>query len=386
MKLLTPLAAIALVTPALAQNPAPSNEELERRIDLLAERLDGDQTDDLFHHGGSFDRNRFSIGGYGEVAYTNFDSATDAGTPSGKADQFDLYRVVFYFGYQFNETWSFNSEIEYEHGDQIAVEFAQIDGRFHEAFNFRAGNMLIPMGFINPIHEPTTFWSAQRPLVERLILPSTWSENGVGTFGRANDFEWKLYVVNGFDAGGFELATSGMRGGRQGGRQANAEDLAVIARMDYRGLDGLLLGASMYQGNSGQSSAVSEFGVSILEAHAQYDHGPLRVRGLYAMATVDDAGSLPTPSPSDDLEGWYLEGGWDFLAERANGQALTPFVRFSNYDLTADSAASTDVDIVVVGVAYQPNPNVTFKLDFQDQSNAADTTVDAIRFTIGWAF
>lgn len=385
MKLLTPLLLCTIAAPAMAQNPAPSNEELERRIDLLAERLDGD-ADLGFLQGGSFLGDRVSFGGYGEVEYTNYDGTTDGGAPSGMTDQFDLHRVVFYFGYQFNDTWSFDSEIEYEHGDEISVEFAQIDGRFSEALNFRAGHLLLPMGFINQTHEPTTFWSAQRPLIEQYILPSTWHENGVGTYGRANDFSWQVYVVNGFEASGFDLAANGLRGGRQGGSKANAEDLAVTARLDYRGVEGLLVGASVYQGNSGQASAVSDFGVSIMEAHAQYDHGPLRLRGLYAMATVDDAGSLPTPSPSDDLEGWYLEGGWNFLAERANGQALTPFVRFSNYDLSADSTASTDVDVVVVGVAYQPNPNITFKLDFQDQSNSADTTVDAIRFTIGWAF
>jgi len=380
MKHCTPLL-LLLAAPALAQEPTPDNQELARRIDLLSEQVQqgGQQLGNPFGE-------QVSFGGYGEVEYTNYDDKTDRGAPSGKSDSFDLHRVVFYFGYQFDQTWSFDSEIEYEHGNEISVEFAQLDGRFTEAFNLRGGHLLLPMGFLNQTHEPTTFWSAQRALVETYIIPSTWHENGVGTYGRSGDFSWQAYVVNGFDASGFDLGTSGLRGGRQGGSKADAEDLAVTARLDYRGVPGLLVGASIYQGSSGQGVGASNFGVSVSEAHAQYDRGPLRVRGLYAMASVNDAALLPTPSPSDDLEGWYVEGGWDFFQERQDGQSLTPFVRYENFDLAASTPASTAVDVIAVGLAYRPNPNVTFKLDLQDQSNSADTTVDAIRFTIGWAF
>jgi hypothetical protein len=368
--------AALLAGPLSAQDPqTPSNEELARRIDMLGERIDF-----------SGNHSQFSFGGYGEATYRNWSSKTDGGAPSGKDSEFDLHRVVFYFGYQFDDVWSFSSEIEYEHTDELSVEFAQIDGNFTNELNFRGGHVLIPMGLINPIHEPTTFFSARRPLVERYILPSTWHESGVGTFGASGDFSWEAYIVNGFDASGFDLADSGLRGGRQGGDKSLADDFALTGRLDWRGVDGLLLGGSFYQGDSGQNSSTSDFGVTITELHAQYDHGPMRLRALWADASIDEADMLPTPSASDDLSGWYLEGGYDVFAGSDNGQSLTPFVRYEQYDLQESTNADTAVTAMVVGVAYQPQQNVTFKLDYMDLGNEADTQVDVVEFTIGWSF
>lgn len=378
------LAAVALAAPALAQEPAPSNEELARRIDLLSEQVSGSA--DVSGIFGSGFGERVSFGGYGEVEYTNFSGETDGGAPSGKTDELDVHRVVFYFGYQFDDVWSFDSEIEYEHSDELAVEFARIDARFSEALNFTGGLLLLPMGFINETHEPNTFFAAQRPMLERTILPSTWRENGVGTYGRAGDLSWTVYLVNGFDAAGFDLAVNGVRGGRQGGGDALAEDFAVVARLDWTGIPGLLVGGSIYQGDSGQTSAVSDFGVTITELHAQYDWEALRVRGLWAEASVDDAGLLPTASASEDLEGYYLEAGWNLFHGRTDGQRLIPFVRVENIDLGAATPASTDLDILGLGINWMPNQHVVLKLDVQDESNDADTAVDTIRLTLGWAF
>jgi hypothetical protein len=48
----------------------------------------------------------------------------------------------------------------------------------------RAGNVLMPMGFLNELHEPTTYLGALRPDTERQIIPTTWHENGVGVYWR----------------------------------------------------------------------------------------------------------------------------------------------------------------------------------------------------------
>ena len=69
------------------------------------------------------------------------------------------------------------------------------------------------MGFVNEVHEPPFYFGTNRPFVERVILPSTWRENGAGLFGRVGErMSYRVYVVNGFDATGFSSA--GLRGGR----------------------------------------------------------------------------------------------------------------------------------------------------------------------------
>ena len=73
------------------------------------------------------------------------------------------------------------------------VAFAEIGG----------GLLLLPMGFINEMHEPTTFLGASRPETELRIIPSTWRENGAGLFGELGPFDYRTYVVNGLDASEF---------------------------------------------------------------------------------------------------------------------------------------------------------------------------------------
>ena len=111
-----------------------------------------------------------SIGGYGENRIRIFYNTQD----DDRDNDYDALRAVLYVGYKFNENWVLNSEIEYEHaGHAVGVEFLTVDYIWRNEVNFRAGNLLVPMGFVNEIHEPTFFYGAERPEVERTILPST---------------------------------------------------------------------------------------------------------------------------------------------------------------------------------------------------------------------
>jgi hypothetical protein len=179
-------------------------------------------------------------------------------------------------------------------------------------------------------------------------------------------------------------------------------------RVDYTGTEGLLVGGSAYYGDAGQENGVHGT-VHILEAHAQYDVGGFRARALYATAGVDDvaalneAGGLTTggvinagvandASIGEELSGGYLEVGYDVLAGSNRTQSLTPFVRYEMYDLQEEVPApfvangSNDVDVVTFGVAWQPIPDLIFKLDFQDYDTGADNGVDRLNFGMGYIF
>ncbi|MDD2863110.1 MAG: hypothetical protein PHC99_00100 [Methylococcales bacterium] len=131
-----------------------------------------------------------SIGGYGEAMYTNYvNNRHDAQT---NKDSADLERAVIYLGYKFNDWIILNNEIEFEHAStgegseekgEVSVEFSQLDFMLNQKYNVRAGLMLMPMGFINEMHEPTTYHGNRRPDTERYIIPSTWREMGAGVFG-----------------------------------------------------------------------------------------------------------------------------------------------------------------------------------------------------------
>ncbi len=329
-----------------------------------------------------------SIGGYGEFVYDDF---------QGGRNQFDAKRAVLYFGYRFSDKWLLNTEIEIEHADEIFLEFAHIDYLHDPALSGRIGMILHPMGFINEQHEPNTYLGAQRPLTESRIIPTTWRENGAGVFGESGDFAYRAYVMNGFE--GMDFSASGLRGGRQKGSKALANDLAVTARMDYVGTPGFLAGVSGYFGDSGQDSAgLGGTETSILEAHAEWKADGLWLRALFAMASVDDVaelnaanGNTGADSVGEELEGFYVEGGYDVLQlmEEPCGAALYPFLRYEMIDTQAEvpmgfsASDSNDLEILTVGLHYRPIDHIVFKLDYQDYDGP---TADRWNLQVGYSF
>ncbi|MCM2269877.1 MAG: hypothetical protein NDJ75_07235, partial [Thermoanaerobaculia bacterium] len=229
---------------AAAQSPSASPEvaELARRIELVAAELETmklgeaavEADTSVYGLGPAASKvyrkaKGVSIGGYGELLYQNFSGSNDAGAPSGKLDDLDVLRGIVYVGYKWSDKWILNTEFEWEHGStgkngEASVEFAYVDRLIRPELNVRAGLVLIPMGLVNELHEPTVFLGARRPGVESAILPTTWRESGVGVFGEVGGFAYRTYLLNGLDAKGF--TAGGIRGGRQQGFHSKAEDFA----------------------------------------------------------------------------------------------------------------------------------------------------------------
>lgn len=344
-----------------------------------------------------------SIGGYGEFIYTDPSGTRDDGSASGAVAEADLLRAVMYFGYKFNDQFLFNSEIEFEHalaGDntpgKVEVEFAYVDWKPGQSWGARGGLLLIPMGFINELHEPPIFLGVFRPEVERIIIPTTWRELGAGLFGSAGPVTWRAYLVNSLEANGFTSA-NGIRGGRQEGARAVAEDWAVTARVDWVPVEGLLFGASAFAGDTAQASAGIDGGrMMIWEGHAEWRWRGFRTRALLARTSVDDADQISAvvgQTVGSQMNGYYGEVGYDVLSHRQPGGAeLVPFFRYEAYDtqaevdsgFTADPA--NDRSVRTYGVHYRPIPNIAIKADFQDLGNSAGTGVDRFNLALGWLF
>ena len=213
-----------------------------------------------------------SWGGYGEIKYKNYK------TPY-RADFADVHRLILYAGYKFNDWIIFNSETEYEHAGieikkitfcedvearnckkktekiqqgEVYTEFAYVDFLFSDAFQIAAGLQLIPVGITNIYHEPTTFFTVERPYTESVIIPSTWRDIGIMAHGKLfNDLLlYKIGVFNGLDATSFS-EEQWIRGGRQKGSKVKAQDLAYVAAVDVYPIEGLTIGGSYYIGGSG---------------------------------------------------------------------------------------------------------------------------------------
>ncbi len=360
-----------------------------------------------------------SIGGYGEVLYENFSQRREDDQPSGKTDQLDFLRAVFYVGYKFNSRFVFNSEIEFEHAatgnaGSVALEFAYLDYLINRNLALRGGLLLIPMGFLNELHEPPIFLGTERPETERLIIPTTWRELGFGAFGEPGPFAYRFYIVTGFDAigGGTSKASgfsaNGLRGGRQKGSKAVAENFAAVGRFDYVGILGLTVGASLYAGKSGQGNTVDPDDASsqtidattvIADGHASYRAHGIYLRALFAYADVDDVelinqrkGLTGAESVGEEMVGGYLEAGYDVLFRVDTELALVPYVRYERLNTqntvpTGFSAnPATDQQIITLGASFKPIANIAIKADYQIRTNEANTGVDQFNISLGYLF
>jgi hypothetical protein len=342
-----------------------------------------------------------SIGGYGEGFYQN-----RVEDPNNEGDNADFLRLVLYTGYKFTDKILFNSEIEFEHAStgeedgEVSVEFANLDFLLHPLINIRAGLVLLPIGFINEVHEPPFFHGNSRPEVERRIIPSTWREIGAGLFGELlSGLHYRVYAVNSLDARGFD-SESAIREGRQNGSQVKAEDLAFTGRLDYSSgfVPGLLIGGSAYLGNSGQDQTFNgqkaDVFTQLYEGHVQWRYRGIELRALGAWGHIDDAELVSAQNDTvigEAFYGWYAEAAYDVMPLLWTGttQYLAPFFRYEQLDTVAEAAAddpSRDREIFQGGLSYKPIPNVVIKADYRNFEAEAGNRADEFNLGLGFIF
>lgn len=357
-----------------------------------------------------------SIGGYGEANYVHF---TDGGDDD--LDRSNALRTVLYVGYKFSDRIVFNSEIEFENattedpnngeeGGFVSVEFAALDFLWRPELNVRAGLLLVPMGFINEVHEPPFFYGVQRPEVEHDILPATWRENGVGLFGQLGEsLEYRAYLMSGFNAQNFSV--EGIRDGRQSGSLSLSEDFGFVTRVDWTPdlVPGFLLGGSFYVGDSGQDFEVAGGEVPdarlwIFEGHTQYQNGPLHARGLFAFSSLSDARELNdvlSADPdfegpiADEMLGGYAEVAYDVYPLLFGGESkqLEPFIRVEYVDTQYDVPSGFDADrnhafwVYGGGLNFYPHPQVVLKMEYRNiDTRGPGDRADELALGMGFAF
>lgn len=362
---------------------------------------------------------KVSIGGYGEMVYKNYQPKKQNGTGAGARDQIDLLRAILYVGYKFNDWITFNSEIEFEHANtakrgEVGVEMAQLDFTpFGDVLGLRAGLMLMPMGLVNEVHEPTTFHGVERPGTETNIIPTTWRENGIGLFGRYKWFEYRSYVVNGLQAvtdggaspkvTGFK-ASSGLKDGRPKGSNAFIEDAAWVSRLDVSPVEDVTVGGSFYVGEADQSAlGAPSIPVTLWDLHFKGQYRGAELRALYAQAkigNVDELNSLQSialgsnSSVGDEMFGGYLEAAYDVgrFIPAQNKHYLAPFFRYERYDTQKGvpngwtKNRSNSRTEYTLGLTYKPTPQVALKFDHMFKRNQGITGVGQTNLGVGYIF
>lgn len=140
-----------------------------------------------------------ALGGYVEskVEYMQTDGITEG-------YNFQMQRMTLFVSSSIHRKIKFLSEIEFEEGTkEINIEFASLDMQFNPLFNLRGGVLMNPIGAFNQNHDGPKWEFNDRPISATQLLPATFSNVGMGIWGKYAKKNWvfayETYLTNGFD-------------------------------------------------------------------------------------------------------------------------------------------------------------------------------------------
>jgi len=312
--------------------------------------------------------------GYGELNYSRPTGDSSAATA-------DVGRFVLGASYAFDDKTRFVSELELEHAvssaddpGEVEVEQAYIERRLSDHVFAKAGLFLIPVGLLNENHEPTRYYGVFRNVVETAIVPTTWREGGFAVQGNTDGgLRWDLGVSTGFnlskwDATSTEGQEEPLGSIHQELALASAGDLSVFGAVNFTGVPGLRLGASVFTGDSAQGQpGFDNNRVTLWEGHARWNPGDWDLSALYAHGSISNTRDVnltlvgnPSLVPAAFF-GWYAEAA--YRATFANDWMLAPFARYEVVN-TASSYASLGAGLTPDALEDEKIVTAGFNLDF----------------------
>ncbi len=379
------------------------------------------------------DHKKLQIEAYGSINYHRFDWQI---WPE-KRDEVDFERAVIEGSYRFAPRWSLNAELEFEHGGTgVAVEFDRFEefGEFEyevekggevrfEEFNLdwvwgkkrqhriSAGYVKVPFGLITFRDEPEEYFTNTLPMMENTLLPTDWAEFGVlasGTLG-----PWKYYAgaVTGLDGSAFNSANFIKRGNQKRFETVNAEDWALVGRLDYEFGHEQAVGVSGYFGNTRNNRPKPDLAVdaylSLFDAHVVYEWSPFEFCGqlIYGQLQNSEAVTNANRNLSNNLNvkrtpvaqsalGWSAELGFelfDVLPRHPNGELII-FGRYDYYDSMFRTEGQVvdnprwERNVITAGVNYQPLPQIVLKTQYAVEKLGIPSANLQKTFSVGLGF
>ena len=377
---------------------------------------------------------KFRFGGYGEMVANFKDYGNNRfyghseGNPKKNRNTISIPRFVLAFDYKFNSKWILGAEIEFEaggvgtayelensengeyeteieKGGEVAIEQFHITRLITPAFNVRAGHLIVPVGLTNSHHEPINFFGTSRPEGETTILPSTWHENGLelfGSFGKGYaSFDYQAMIVAGLNPNGFDRNTW-VASGKQGiFEEDNLTSPAYVARLDYKGVPGLRVGASFYYcadagSNSDKPDTYSSVGkipLRIFTADAQYRNKYVIARGNVVYGNLGNSTGVSQVNIKLSNKSQYsrvvpvaknavsyaAEAGLNISAFFKNNKkvpVIYPFARYEYYNPQEKGETGQimekrcQVSMWTAGLNWYALPNLVVKADYSTRQIA----------------
>ncbi|MGB4067249.1 MAG: hypothetical protein WBK08_04370 [Nitrospira sp.] len=338
-----------------------------------------------------------TLGGYADVMY-NILSRQNLDNPS--RNSFGQQRLVPFIFADITDRVKFATEIEIERGGtnspqgdgSIQVEFAQLDYLIDERINLRGGILLMPVGKFNLLHDSPLNDLVDRPMVSRLIVPSTWFEAGAGIYGTfypsaLSKIDYELYAVNGMTQTAGAITDLGIRSARGSVSRDRDDSKAIVGRLAFSPMLGIEIAGSGYHGQYKPSAAtVGSGNIDIFAVDWTLQRGPFELIGEAAWTRISNnnatgvAGNAIGPA---GMFGYYVQGNYHFMPEIlkrlapshfSDASTFTATVRWEQIDTDTDNrtvgGANTlgnrrELDRLTVGLNFRPVEDMVFKINWQ---------------------
>ena len=393
------------------------------------------------------------IGMYGEI---KFGSRQNPAANGQWQNGFDMGRVVLLPTYQVTDNIVFNAEIEFEHGGiafaaddklggAVEVEQAFFDIRFNDHFILRSpGIDLVPISFNNLYHEPTLFYTTERPHLANGLIPTTWYQPSAGFYGKIVDgLNYQFQISHSAEDFGDDFAHRGENGAPVAGGYAagvNGADALGLARapigdftqmsnqpafafrLSYQPsfIPGLAGSSAVYYSPDitprgaysdeiladGTNRPLGKNAMTIFDTEARYriPNTGLELRGEYAYINFSNPENLRANNDSDTANN-VGKDMWGYSGEIAYHVPLggilgsdweaVPFYRYTRQNLQTgglfgidpnESTGSGDMTFHDIGVAVFPNPSLVFKLNYTKviDHSPAGAMSDKVLGSVGW--
>ena len=337
------------------------------------------------------------IGGYIDFTISDCNNAGSRDCSEGL--EFDQERFVPFFYSQVTDRLSVAVELEIEHGGpqgnqgdgDVKIEFATMDYRFDDALSLRGGIILMPVGRFNLVHDSPLNDLPLRPMVSRLIIPSTFAESGIGFFGTfyptaLSKVDYEVYLVNGFDGGssapgGATFGEGGYRGRRGSFKTDNNENKAVVGRVSVSPFLGIEIAGSFHHGTWDDES---DHYLNIFAIDGLIQRGPFELLGEAAWTRVGGGSKNPMTTngtPPKRMAGYFVQGNYHFMPEALQRMAPTHFgdsstftavVRWGEADTnTQRSGNVNDLQRLTLGLNFRPVEDsvIKFAWTFNDHKD-----------------
>lgn len=297
---------------------------------------------------------------------TNIDQTSRGVKTNASGTGFDVKRFYLGVNHKFNDIWSANLTTDFQYvssldsAADIYVKKAYLQGRFSDAFTFRAG--AADMAWV-PYAE--TFYGyryVENTVTDRLKFANSadWGLHGFGDLA-GKHLNYAVSVVNG---GGYK-------------NPSRSESMDVEGRIGFMPIDGLVVAAGAYSGKLGKDTqtADAQHTANRSDLMVAYAKDKLRLGGEYFRA--NNWNNVLTPA-SDTADGYSLWGSLGF-----GNRGMAVFARYDQADVSKRLDPTLEDTYYNIGLEFPVAKGIKLATVYKNTHRRNATTTDVKTREVG---